>query len=143
MSKTIIIISYKVTIPLPFFFNKFDEQIPFMKKAYYLSTCDTCARIIKELKLKEKKFTFQDIKTEPITKEQLEEMKQMAGSYEALFSRVALKYKTLDPKPASEAEYKKLILKEYTFLKRPVIISGDRIFVGNAKNTIKAAAEAL
>ena len=50
-----------------------------MKKVYYLGTCDTCARIIKELKLKEKKFDFQDIKTEKITKEQLEEMKEMAG----------------------------------------------------------------
>src|SRR5436190_21363794 len=104
-----------------------------MNKIYYLSTCDTCARIIDELGLKKKKFVFQDIKTEKITKEQLDEMKQKAGSYEALFSRIALKYKTLDPKPSTEAEYKKLILEEYTFLKRPVILSEDRIFVGNAK----------
>ncbi|MGZ3882666.1 MAG: arsenate reductase family protein [Bacteroidia bacterium] len=110
-----------------------------MKKVYYLSTCDTCARIIKELKLKEKKFSFQDIKTEKITAAQLEEMKQMAGSYEALFSRVALKYKTLDPKPSTEAEYKKLILAEYTFLKRPVIISGKNIYVGNSKKVVEAA----
>lgn len=115
-----------------------------MNKIYYLSTCDTCARIIKELKLKDKKFIFQDIKTEKITPAQLEEMKKMKGSYEALFSRIALKYKTLDPKPTTEAEYKKLILSEYTFLKRPVIITKDKIFVGNtktvvaeAKNTIK------
>ena len=77
-----------------------------MNKIYYLSTCDTCARIIDELGLKKKKFVFQDIKTEKITKEQLDEMKQKAGSYEALFSRIALKYKTLDPKPSTEAEYK-------------------------------------
>jgi arsenate reductase len=114
-----------------------------MKKVYYLSTCDTCARIIDELKLKQKKFTFQDIKTEKITKEQLEEMKKMKGSYEALFSRVALKYKTLDPKPATEAEYKKLILEEYTFLKRPVIIYNDQIFVGNTKSNIAEAAKVI
>jgi arsenate reductase len=114
-----------------------------MKKIYYLSTCDTCARIIKELKLKEKKFIFQDIKTEKITKEQLEEMKDRSGSYEALFSRVALKYKTLDPKPSTEAEYKKLILAEYTFLKRPVILTKDKIFIGNSKGNVRAAKEAL
>jgi arsenate reductase len=114
-----------------------------MNKIYYLSTCDTCARIIDELGLRKKKFVFQDIKTQKITKDQLEEMKQKAGSYEALFSRIALKYKTLDPKPTGEAEYKKLILEEYTFLKRPVILSKDRIFVGNSKNNIKAAAEFL
>jgi arsenate reductase len=113
-----------------------------MKKVYYLGTCDTCARIIKETRLKEKKFTFQDIKTEKITAAQLEEMKEMAGSYEALFSRVALKYKTLDPKPSTEKEYKKLILDEYTFLKRPVIISGKSIFVGNGKKVVEAAKEA-
>jgi arsenate reductase len=114
-----------------------------MKKVYYLSTCDTCAKIIKHLKLKEKGFKFQDIKTEPITKDQVEEMKELAGSYEALFSRVALKYKALDPKPTKESEYKSLILKEYTFLRRPVIISGKQIFVGSKKGTIDAAEKAL
>ena len=107
-----------------------------MKKVYYLGTCDTCIRIIKELNLKKKGFIFQDIKTEKITKEQLDEMKNLSGSYESLFSRVALKYKTLDPKPATETEYKKLILEEYTFLKRPVIISGKSIFIGNSKSTV-------
>ncbi|MBA3663861.1 MAG: hypothetical protein H0W61_06595 [Bacteroidetes bacterium] len=114
-----------------------------MKKIYYLSSCSTCSRIITELKLKEKKFLFQDIKTEKITPEQLEEMKALEGSYEALFSRVALKYKTLDPKPSTEKEYKKLILEEYTFLKRPVIIAGENIFVGNSKSNIEAAKLAL
>lgn len=114
-----------------------------MNKIYYLSTCDTCARIIKELKLKERKFIFQDIKTEKITAEQLDAMKKITGSYEALFSRVALKYKTLDPKPSTEAAYKKLILQEYTFLKRPVIVIGSQVFVGNSKSTVAAAAVAL
>jgi arsenate reductase (glutaredoxin) len=114
-----------------------------MKKIYYLSTCDTCARIIKDLDLKKRGFTFQDIKTEQITPAQLAEMKAMSGSYESLFSRIALKYKTLDPKPEKEAEYKKLILSEYTFLKRPVIITDDRIFVGNTKGVLKSAEEHL
>lgn len=114
-----------------------------MDKIYYLSTCDTCKRIIAELDLKQKGFTFQDIKTEKITPAQLDEMKKMAGSYESLFSRVAMKYKTLDPKPSSEKEYRTLILDEYTFLKRPVIVIGDQIFVGNSKSTIEAAKKAL
>ena len=110
-----------------------------MKKIYHLSSCSTCARIISELDLKKKKFVFQDIKTDKISPSQLEEMKKLAGSYEALFSRVALKYKSLNPKPSTEAMYKKLILEEYTFLKRPVIISGDHIFIGNSKKNIEAA----
>jgi arsenate reductase (glutaredoxin) len=114
-----------------------------MNKIYYLSTCSTCARIIKDLNLSRKNFIFQDIKTEPITKEQLEEMKKLSGSYEALFSRIALKYKSLDPKPATEAEYKKLILSEYTFLKRPVILTASKIFIGNSKKNIEAVKEVL
>jgi arsenate reductase (glutaredoxin) len=114
-----------------------------MKKVYYLSTCDTCARIIKQLDLKKKGFEFQDIKTEKITPAQIDEMKSLAGSYEGLFSRVALKYKTLDPKPSTEKEYRKLILEEYTFLKRPVIIAGKTIFIGNTKKNVEAAKEFL
>lgn len=110
-----------------------------MKKIYYLSSCSTCARIINELSLEKHKFIFQDIKTDKITSAQLEEMKNTAGSYEALFSRVALKYKSLDPKPTTENEYKKLILEEYTFLKRPVILFGKNIFVGNSKSMVEFA----
>lgn len=112
-----------------------------MRKIYYLSSCSTCTRIITELGLKTKKFEFQDIKTEKITASQLTEMKKMAGSYEALFSRVALKYRALglDKKKLGEDDYKKYILEEYTFLKRPVIIINDKIFVGNSKNNIAAA----
>ncbi len=116
-----------------------------MKKIYYLSTCSTCARIIEELGLKNKKFVFQDIKTEKITAAQLAEMKKMAGSYEALFSRVALKYRALglDKKKLTEEDYKNYILEEYTFLKRPVIIVGNKIFVGNSKSNIALAKESL
>ncbi len=93
-----------------------------MNKIYYLSTCDTCKRIISDLGLKEKKFIFQDIKTEKITASQLEEMKKHTGSYEALFSRIARKYKelALGSKQLTEADYKKYILEEYTFLKHKV-----------------------
>ena len=116
-----------------------------MKKIYYLSSCSTCARIITELGLKNKKFEFQDIKTEKITAVQLVEMKKLSGSYETLFSRVALKYRALglDKKKLTEDDYKKYILEEYTFLKRPVIIIGNKIFVGNSKNNVAAAKAAL
>jgi arsenate reductase len=114
-----------------------------MKKIFYLGSCSTCARIIEELELKKKGFDFQDIKAEKITSKQLEDMKDKAGSYEALFSRVALKYKTLEPKPSTEKEYKRLILEEYTFLKRPVILIGKNIFVGNSKANVTLAKKAL
>jgi arsenate reductase len=116
-----------------------------MNKIYYLSSCSTCSRIIKDLGITPKDFIMQDIKTEKITSAQLEEMKQLSGSYESLFSRVALKYRQLglDKMKLNEAGYKKYILEEYTFLKRPVILIGKQIFVGNSKSTIAAAKTAL
>lgn len=112
-------------------------------KIYHLATCSTCQRILKEMP-KLKRFDLQDIKTEPITAKQLDAMKRMAGSYEALFSRVAMKYRAmgLNKMELGERDYRKYILAEYTFLKRPVIIIGEEIFIGNAPRTVAAAVEA-
>jgi len=109
-----------------------------MKKIYHLATCSTCIRIIKELN-PDTKVVLQDIKTEKITEEQLEEMKGLAGSYEVLFSKRAMKYKALGlkDKNLSEADLKAYLLEEYTFLKRPVIVVNDEIFVGNSKANIE------
>lgn len=97
-------------------------------------------RIIKELNLPSN-FVFQDIKEQPIKVSQLEEMHQLAGSYEALFSKRAKLYKEMGLKNQSlkEADFKHYILDHYTFLKRPVIIINNQIFIGNSQKTIKAA----
>jgi len=110
-----------------------------MKKIYYLSTCSTCARILGEIEAEKKGFVLQDIKTEKITPAQLDEMKEKAGTYEALFSRRALKYKELNlrDKALTEKDYRRLILEEYTFLKRPVALVGKQIFVGSEKKTVE------
>jgi len=111
-----------------------------MKKIYHLSTCDTCQRILKELQPLDD-FQLQDIKTETITTPQIEEMKALAGSYEALFSKRArlFRQRNLHEKQLSEIDFKNLILEHYTFLKRPVILVGNQIFVGNSKKVIEAA----
>lgn len=115
-----------------------------MKKIYHLKTCSTCQRILKEIN-PDSSVVLQDIKTEAMTAEQVDEMKALAGSYEALFSRKAMKYRAmgLHEKELSEADYRKLILEEYTFLKRPVAIIDDAIFIGNSKKVVAALNEAL
>lgn len=115
-----------------------------MKKIYFLSTCDTCKRIINELTLPED-FQLQDIKSETITKSQIEEMRQLTDSYESLFSKRARLYKELDLKNKSltEDDYKNHILEHYTFLKRPVIIVDDNIFIGNSKKVVESAKNAI
>lgn len=82
---------------------------------------------------------MQDIKTSPITEAQIEEMQELAGTYEALFSRRAMKYRSmgLNEKSLSEQDYKSHILEEYTFLKRPVFIVDGQIFIGNSKKVVE------
>ena len=72
-------------------------------------------------------------------------MKKIAGCYEALFSKRALKYKELGlkNKKLSDMDYRQLILEEYTFLKRPVILLKNKIFVGSEKKTLKELKKSL
>jgi arsenate reductase len=121
------------------------RQILAMRKIHHLSSCNTCQRIIKELDLEAKGFEFQDIKAENISAEELDAAKDKIGSYEALFSKRAMKFRSmgLNEMNLSESDYRKYILEEYTFLKRPFIRIGDEVFVGNAKKTIEAAKAAL
>lgn len=116
-----------------------------MKKIYHLGNCTTCQRIIKDLGITESEFEFQNIKEQSITAEQLDQMKEMSGSYESLFSRRAMKFRAwgLNEKRLGENDYRKYILEEYTFLKRPVIIVNDKIFVGNTKKEIERAAASI
>jgi arsenate reductase len=65
---------------------------------------------------------FRDIKQDPLTAEELEEMYQLSGSYEALFSKKAQLYKSMNLKDKSltEEDYKKHFRTLY-FLSRPVL----------------------
>ncbi|MGB3773855.1 MAG: ArsC/Spx/MgsR family protein [Leeuwenhoekiella sp.] len=115
-----------------------------MKKIYYLSSCDTCVRIMKEIELPTA-FIKQDIKTDPITEEQIEELYNLAGSYEALFSKRARLYRERDLKneDLDGDAMRNLILEHYTFLKRPVIINNGDIFIGNSKKTVTEAKSSI
>ena len=115
-----------------------------MRKIYYLKNCSTCTRIIKELNLSSD-FTFQDIKEEGLTDRQLEELHEIVGSYEALFSKRAKLYKELGLKNQNltEKDYKKYLLEHYTFLRRPVILFDNQIFIGNSAKTVAAAKQAI
>ena len=112
-------------------------------KLYHLSTCNTCKKIIDQLPAG--KLDLQDIKTEKITENQLEEMVSLAGNYESLFSRRAMKFRSrgLHEKSLTETDYKELILEEYTFLKRPVAVVDGQIFIGSAKKNVEALKEIL
>lgn len=116
----------------------------YMDIIYYLASCDTCRKIIKSLP-KEHDFKFHDIKQDPITVAELEKMRELSGSYEALFSKKAQLYKSMDLKNKSltEDDYKKYILEHYTFLSRPVFIIKDKIYIGNTQQNMLQVMKAL
>ena len=115
-----------------------------MKKIYSLKTCSTCQRILKTLNLRSD-FQIQDIKETPLSVNDLEKLKSMTGSYEALFSKRAKLYKEMGLKNEKliEKDYKHYILEHYTFLKRPIIVYEEEIFIGNSSKNIKSAISAL
>ena len=108
-----------------------------MNKIYYLASCDTCRKIIKSLP-NSNQLTFIDIRQNPISEAELDQMYQLAGSYEALFSKKAQLYKSLGlkDKNLTELDYKKYLLEHYTFLSRPVFIIHNQIYIGNGQKNI-------
>ena len=115
-----------------------------MQKIYYLSTCDTCKRVMNEIEIPSS-FIKQDIKVQGITLEELDELFNLTNSYEELFSRRAKLYqeRSLKDKNLLEEDYKALILEHYTFLKRPVIVNNDKIFIGSSPKTVAAAKKSI
>ena len=62
-----------------------------MKKVFYLKTCQTNKRIMAELDLSN--WELQEIKSHPITEEDLQKMYKKTHSYEALFRRKSTQIK--------------------------------------------------
>jgi arsenate reductase len=115
-----------------------------MKKIYLLNACSTCQRILTQIGSVEG-LELQNIKEENIDETTLDWLKEKVGSYEALFSKKAMKYRAmgLHEQTLSEADYRRLMLEEYTFLKRPFMINGEEIFIGNTAKEVAAAVQSF
>ncbi len=108
-----------------------------MKKVFYLKTCGTCKKIMAKYNLSD--WEFREIKSQPVTKEELAEMYAKTKSYEALFSKKStqIKARGIDVKSLKEKDFKDLILDHYSFLKRPVFMTDEVIFAGSDKNNLE------
>lgn len=114
-------------------------------KFFTLPTCKTCQRIDADLQPAQCGAVIRDIKASGVTAEEVDSMKAHAGSYEALFSRRAMKFRSmgLADMDLGEDDYRRLIIEEYTFLKRPVLLTDDAVFAGSAKASVEGARAAL
>lgn len=111
-----------------------------MKRVYHLGNCSTCQAILSKIK-PGPEVELIDIKEKNIDAKTLDWLKEKTGSYESLFSKRAMKYRGLGLHEMSltEEDYRKYMLEEYTFLKRPFIIYDDNIWIGNAKKEVESA----
>ena len=114
-----------------------------MKKIFHLKSCSTNQRILKELNLNG--VELQNIKEQNIDEKTLDFLKEKVGSYEALFSKKAMKYRSmgLNEMSLSEKDFKKHMLEEYTFLKRPFMINENEVFIGNSKSVVEEAKQSF
>ena len=108
-----------------------------MKKIYHLSSCSTCQRILNQINTES--FEVIDIKKQNISAEDLDYVASKMGGYEAIFSKRAMKYRSmgLNEMTLGEDDYRNYMLEEYTFLKRPFVINGDTVYVGNTKKVVE------
>lgn len=115
-----------------------------MPTLYLLPSCKTCQRIRQAVE-PAGTWAVRDIKSEPLTESEVDAFAKQAGSYEALFSRRAMLYRQrgLSEQSLTEADFKRLLLEHYTFLKRPVLQVGDALFVGSSKKAVEGALAAL
>ena len=115
-----------------------------MNTFFFLKTCDTCKRIIKTIDLPDS-VSLINIKENPLDSDQLDALYKSTNSYAALFNSRAqlLKKRGLKASELSEEEMKNLLLEHYSFLKRPVLIYNQELFIGNSAATVKAAKKAI
>lgn len=115
-----------------------------MKKIYHLSSCSTNSKILKAIN-PGNNVELQDIKQKNIDADTLDWLKEKVGSYEALFSKKAMKFRSLGlhEMQLTEQDYRNYMLEEYTFLKRPFMINGEDVFIGNSKSVVEEAVKSF
>ena len=109
-----------------------------MQKVFYLKTCGTCTKILKMFDLST--WELRELKSSPITGQELAKMYEQIKSYQALFSTrsTQIKARNIEVKALEETDFKNLILDHYSFLKRPVFLTDKVIFIGNDKEVLAA-----
>ena len=108
---------------------------------YWLPNCDTCKKAAVFLQQNNVVVTrFHNLKTEKLSRTEIEKLAEMVGGVENLFSRRAIKYRELglNKREVLPAEMFDLIESDYTFVKRPVLVIGNRATCGfSEKNWIE------
>ena len=107
---------------------------------YWLPNCSTCKKAAQFLENQNIKINdFRNLKEDPLSREEVENLAEQIGSADELFSRRAIKYREmkLNERELSETEILDLMVTEYAFIKRPVLVSGKRAIAGFSEKKYK------
>lgn len=99
-----------------------------IERMYWLPYCTTCTKAEQYLLDKGASISKHiNVKEEKVSRKELEELSQGVGGVDKLFSKRAMKYRAwgLDKKELSEEDMLGYMQQEYTFIKRPVIVTSD------------------
>ncbi|MBA3714958.1 MAG: arsenate reductase [Pyrinomonadaceae bacterium] len=100
---------------------------------YWLPHCTTCQKADQHLtEIGHAVALYRDLKTEPLTRAEVEGLAEIAGGAGELFSRRARKYRAMNlhERELSDDDMIELMTNEYTFIKRPVLVQGARAVAG-------------
>ncbi len=105
-----------------------------IERFYWLPYCSTCTKAEQYLLERGAKIErYIHVKEEPVPKEEIEELSRLIGGVGKLFSKRAMKYRAwgLHEKSLSDADMLNYMHQEYTFIKRPVLVTKDqRVLAG-------------
>lgn len=99
---------------------------------YHLKTCDTCKKAIKSLQASGHQLELVDVRADRMQHETLFSIVNTVG-YDALLNKASTTWRALPDHAKMDMTPEKAIelMRDHpTLIKRPVIISGDRITVG-------------
>lgn len=105
-----------------------------IERMYWLPHCSTCVKA--DQYLRDKGATIKkyiNVKEEQVSEQEIQALCDLMGGVDKLFSKRAMKYRGwgLHEKELSEADMLKYMHEEYTFIKRPVVVTKDkRILAG-------------
>ena len=109
-------------------------------KIYSLKTCDTCRKAIKALEGAGADLKIVDVRTDGVTKKQIEVWAKAVG-WEKLLNKASTTWRGLDDADKEGVNEKRavaLMAVHPTLIKRPVIEANGEVYVGWSDATKKA-----
>jgi arsenate reductase (glutaredoxin) len=100
-----------------------------IERFYWLPYCSTCIKAEQHLLNKGATIAKHiNVKEEKVTREELLELCQVLGGVDKLFSKRAMKFRAwgLHEKTLTDEDMLNYMLEEYTFIKRPVLVTKDK-----------------